>query len=293
MHTTIFLLIFFLLASCRQGAFHDPALQKTEEDFYALLKPHPEAKPPLQKIETKEEPTLPAIFQTPISMDITPAMDVPYVLETLCRKVGLSYMVDPSIDGTLSYSIHEQPVLKALKDMCKALNLRFLYTGQILHIEKDTPFLKTYPLTFLSQERTSHMHMASNTNIFSGHTEAGKNGSEHTLESKNTYDIWPSFEETLKKLFGEKLRFSLEKHAGLLHVWGTQKQHTLVATLLAQFQKTLSQQVLIEAKVIEVSLKEAYKGGIDWAKFHDKKLSLETQTGAMLRSTSALSWSAP
>ena len=58
--------------------------------------------------------------------------------------------------------------------------------------------------------------------------------------------------------------FSLHKQGGLITVHGTQKDHRLVKKFLEKLRKKISAQILIEAKVLEVSLKEQYKSGIDW-----------------------------
>ncbi|MBF0393989.1 MAG: hypothetical protein HQL38_15025, partial [Alphaproteobacteria bacterium] len=58
--------------------------------------------------------------------------------------------------------------------------------------------------------------------------------------------------------------FSSNQQAGLVSVYGTAKQHKLVKDYLEQILQMVSAQVLIEAKVVEVTLTDQFRSGIDW-----------------------------
>ncbi len=58
--------------------------------------------------------------------------------------------------------------------------------------------------------------------------------------------------------------FSLNKQAGLINVFGTQKTHKEVSEYLTELKRSVTSQVLVEAKVFEVSLFDEYINGIDW-----------------------------
>jgi len=59
--------------------------------------------------------------------------------------------------------------------------------------------------------------------------------------------------------------FSINRMAGLVSVYGTQRQHVLVDAYLEKLRRVVARQVLIEAKVLEVQLSDDYQGGINWA----------------------------
>ena len=54
--------------------------------------------------------------------------------------------------------------------------------------------------------------------------------------------------------------------AGTVTVLGTAKQHELVQQYLDRVLQSAQRQVLIEATIVEVSLKDQYRAGIDWSK---------------------------
>jgi len=65
-----------------------------------------------------------------------------------------------------------------------------------------------------------------------------------------------------KTLFAAKVIANPE--AGVISVRGTNKQHERVQEFLDQVMNSAKRQVLIEATIVEVSLSDAFKAGIDW-----------------------------
>lgn len=59
--------------------------------------------------------------------------------------------------------------------------------------------------------------------------------------------------------------YSINQVAGLVNIFGTQRQHKLVDDYLRKLRKVIAGQVLIEAKVLEVQLSDSFEGGINWA----------------------------
>lgn len=61
-----------------------------------------------------------------------------------------------------------------------------------------------------------------------------------------------------------KPTFSINKQAGIINVYATEKLHKQVQEYLVAMRKAVTSQVLIEAKIFEVSLSDEYITGIDW-----------------------------
>lgn len=54
--------------------------------------------------------------------------------------------------------------------------------------------------------------------------------------------------------------------SGTISVLGTDRQHQLVQQHIDSITRSVQKQVLIEATIVEVSLREGYQGGIDWSR---------------------------
>ncbi len=60
-------------------------------------------------------------------------------------------------------------------------------------------------------------------------------------------------------------RFSLNQQAGLISVFAPQRIQKKVASYMDDLKKSVTSQVLIEAKILEVSLNDSFSAGIDWS----------------------------
>ncbi len=58
--------------------------------------------------------------------------------------------------------------------------------------------------------------------------------------------------------------FSVNAQSGIVTVFATQRQQKAIATYLRSIRDSVMQQVLIEAKIIEVTLDDQHRTGIDW-----------------------------
>ncbi len=60
------------------------------------------------------------------------------------------------------------------------------------------------------------------------------------------------------------MTFSLNKQAGMINVFASEKTHKEVKKYLDELRRSVTSQVLVEAKIFEVSLYDEYINGIDW-----------------------------
>ncbi len=59
-------------------------------------------------------------------------------------------------------------------------------------------------------------------------------------------------------------QYSLNPEAGIITVFATQRQQKAIERYLRDVRNSITQQVLIEAKVLEISLSDQYRAGVDW-----------------------------
>ncbi|MCH9019590.1 MAG: type II and III secretion system family protein [Proteobacteria bacterium] len=78
--------------------------------------------------------------------------------------------------------------------------------------------------------------------------------------------------QTLQPAFVEASdAFTINKQAGILSVFGSQRQHRTIEEYLRKVRVSISAQVLIEAKILEVSLLEQYRFGINWVSLFESR----------------------
>ncbi len=76
--------------------------------------------------------------------------------------------------------------------------------------------------------------------------------------------------------------FTTNRQAGILSVFGSQRQHRTIEEYLRKLQVAISAQVLIEAKILEVTLDEQYRFGIDWVSLFSSRLNIGAPFGTLV-----------
>ncbi len=298
-HLLLALVVLFVIAGCSPSVeliateTIDPAGGLTREDYLALR----DRGGPVDEATKKKEPSsaskLPTVeretadrLKKPVSVTVTESVPVRDVLMELVGKAGLNMQIDPRVQGGVIISAKDQPFGDVLKRICEMANLRYTIDGSFIHIEPDEPYQKSYRLDYLSLHRRTTSDTSIATNVFdvdvttnsatggSSTTSASAKGNNSTakVSAVSEADFWSEAEKSLSQILtsGEtrkgstKPAHSVDRQAGIVTVYGTQKQHNAVEKYFAVLRRKASAQVLIDARIIEVELDDAYKSGIDW-----------------------------
>lgn len=85
-------------------------------------------------------------------------------------------------------------------------------------------------------------------------------------------------------------RFTINKQAGLINIYATEKAHKEVADYMRLLKRAVTSQVLIEAKILEVVLSDEFSTGIDWRALNllSGEVTLDFLDAATSRSASTL-----
>ena len=187
-----------------------------------------------------------------ISFSVTDQVPLKDVLIEFGRMVKIDVDIDPTISGGIILNAKNRPLKEVIDRIATLGNLRYSYNNGVLRFEYDNPYTKNYFVDYLTggnvwtdvEANLAAILGSSN----SSSTEAGSGGSS----------------------------FTPNKSAGIIAIYATDKQHQKVAQYLADVEKYASAQVLIEAKVIEVTLDKEYSSGINWGRDGDSNFATST-----------------
>lgn len=103
-----------------------------------------------------------------------------------------------------------------------------------------------------------------------GNSKDGEHVKEITgtsISTRSSSDFWPGLEASLKALVGSEggRTVVVNAESGLVAVRATPRELRDVQDYLKRTQQIATQQVIIEAKIIEVQLSDAFQAGINWA----------------------------
>ena len=182
-----------------------------------------------------------------ISFSVTDQVPLKDVLIELGRVAKIDIDLDSSISGGIVINAKNRPLKEVIDRIAALGNLRYSFQNGVLHFERDTPYAKNYFVDFLS---ASQLWGDVETNISAILSDAAPASGGSTDSGSGS---------------AASSRYTSNKSAGIISVYASKAQHEQIAKYLDDVYKTSSAQVLIEAKVIEVTLSKEFDTGIDWS----------------------------
>ncbi len=261
--------------SCYRGKIDPFDTQNglSRKEIKESLMKSPEKQNAKKKDSAKDEAPIPSIsklIMTPppptiggsktLSFSVTEQVPLKDVLIELGRVAQIDVDLDPGISGGVIINAKNRPFKEVIDRIATLGNLRYAYENGVLHFERDTPYMKNYFVDYLIDGQLWSDVETNVGAILSNSTPAvvaSEDGSSAPVGSSS---------------------ISSNKSAGLLSVFATDKEHAMIESYLADVEQSASAQVLIEAKVVEVSLSESYKTGINWSTIGSKN-SLTASNG--------------
>jgi len=275
-------LLVMICASCSRYPFpneHDPYNGKTRQEYEDLLSKPTSVLKRAAPIKVKTEiiePTLHPNFYKKVSIHISENVPLKEVLNTIAKQVGVDLEMATPPEKGVSFSAKNVPFIDAVKRITSLIKWRHHIEGTCLRLEQDTPFLKNYNVQFLSLRRESKDNVSVATKLLNSDSGVSlNNGSDSTIHSSMTTDFWEELVASLNVLLmdepsqGGKPPFAIHKQAGILSIYATTAKHQMIGDYLKKLRQIASAQVLIEAKVVEVTLKNEYRSGINWSALKD------------------------
>jgi len=255
------------------------------------------------------EPQPPKLGQTKL-VSVTVTDDVPLkdVLLELARLADVDIEVDANIAGGISFRSKDRPFNEVIARISDLAGLRYSMKDGVLRVERDSPYVEIYSLDFLNLDRNSNSSVNISTNVLSSGGGGGgglNSGSSSSVTASSSSDFWKQFEEGLKQILnstpssrvsgalgaraaaapgapaapGEKAFYTLNRQGSTLTVNASERQQEMVKRFLKQLEASASAQVLIEAKIVEVTLDKQFQAGIDWTKIGGTSVNMSSNFG--------------
>ena len=237
--------------------YEDDLVEESEADF-----------------QREEEDYIPPNFYRKVSISISKSMNLRDVFTQLAKKADVNVFIAHDVEGGISFEAKNRPFLDILRDICSSCVLKYTIKNNSVKIENDTPSTKIYNLQFLNIERETQSSVSTSTDLFMNQsilknsanstTDFKDNGSSSTMSGVIKNDFWAELEQNLQNIVGDEGTVTVHKQGGLVTVHAPQFKHEEVQKYVNLLREATESQVLIEAKILEVNLKDAYKNGINW-----------------------------
>lgn len=254
----------------------------------------PIAKNEIKKTKNKKQKKqeINPIFYKEISVCINENISVKEALISICEQLDVDLQLSTNIKGSFLFQATKRPMIEIIEDLCEIASIQYRIRGKSLFIDADNPYMRNYHLQFLNLSRTSQNRISVATDVFSNAENQtptnGDNGSNSEVKHESKNDFWKEIEENLKSILFNRGTFTLHRQGGIVSINAKQKVHKEVKSYINQLRKVSASQVLIEAKIVEVTLNEQYRSGINWQKLTGGDLTFDANFGALSRSQASL-----
>ena len=191
----------FALAGCAQAPVKpSPTHMRADE-----ARPEGAIPAPVQVAPVLPPPT-PAARPETYSVVVN-GVRVQDLLFALARDAKLNVDIHSGITGTVTLNAIEQTLPQLLGRIAKQVDMRYEIDGSTLVVMRDTPYLRTYKVDFVSASRNVKMQSAASTQFGAaaagGASSGGTTGSSATIDVASANQLWETIVQNVKEILQE------------------------------------------------------------------------------------------
>jgi MSHA biogenesis protein MshL len=297
MRTLVFPVLAFGLAACAdvpprfEGL--DPALRGEVQSTAQRKRETPSAAvdqallpPPQMEMPVVRGVPLDAKFD--LSVQNAPAAQVFYSLVSGTRY---SMLLHPGLSGSVSLNLKDVTIREALDAMHELYGYDYRMEGTRIFVQAAGLQSRIFQVNYLTGQRKGLSEVrvqsgAVSENVSPGGgagapaTTGGATGSR-SLESSHVRteqlsDFWLDLRAALTTIVGagEGRSVVVTPHSGVVVVRAFPAELRAVESYLSATRVSVERQVMLEAKIVEVTLSDSFQSGINWAAFSRDNLSV-------------------
>ena len=211
------------------------------------------------------------------------------VFMALVSGTRYSMLVAPEVAGTVTVNLKNVTVREALETLRELYGYEFKIQGTRIFIQPNTLQTRMFQINYLAGKRQgqsdirvtsgSLMTQSSNSGSTSGSSSGstGSNSSSGTvvvqpsaqISTTQNADFWTDLATALNSIVGTEQGRAVIVNAGsgVVLIKGFPADIRNVESYLKMTQLVVERQVMLEAKILEVSLNEEFQAGVNWASF--------------------------
>jgi MSHA biogenesis protein MshL len=220
-------------------------------------------------------------------------LPVAQVFSALAKDTRYSMLVDPELKGNVTVNLKDVTLLEALDTLRDLHGYEYRVQGTRIFIQPATLSTRVFQVNYLNANRAGR----SDVRVTSG-SIAGAGGSQGAATAPATpgapaqpapsgggsaqessrvttlvrNDLWAELEASLKLLLGdakagEGKQLIVSPQSGVIVVRAMPRELRAVELYLRAARLNVERQVMLEAKIVDVRLRESSQSGINWATF--------------------------
>ena len=199
--------------------------------------------------------------------------DMQLVLYSLAKTVGMNLILAPELAEEkykITLSFENVAASTVLDEMLETYDLYYEINDNVIRVKPYEE--RIFKLNFLDTNIDTSFDVGGDV-LGAGETEtaSGLSGnfklSGQGARQANAYGV---VEDMVKRMVSNGGKYSVNRLSGSLYIKDRPAVVKSAARLINYLRDMLSRQILIEARIIEVTLSDEYSYGIDWSVVRDK-----------------------
>ena len=199
-----------------------------------------------------------------ISAEALPAKDF---FMGLVQGTAYNMIVHDAVGGTISLELKDVTVDEVMKAIQRVYGYEYSRSGNLYQVLPASLQTQIFQINYLDIQRdgTSDTQVSAGSVSNSGDNSSSDEVIGTRISTKTSTNFWGTLQTTLDTIVtGEGRKVVVTPQTGVIVVRALPSELSTVRDYLAQAELILHRQVVIEAKILEVTLNNGFQAGVNW-----------------------------